>query len=98
MRGPAASDNLLSRVAAYYNEAVTAGSKAPVKYAEDRLRAAGAPVSARGGRVQVEQPRAEWTEKAEPSRHAARPMVPARPIETPKPVAAPDLPPRSQED
>lgn len=53
VRRPAASDDLLSLVAGYYNEAVAAGSKAPVKYAEDRLRAAGAPVSARGGRVQV---------------------------------------------
>ena len=43
-------------------------------------------------------PRAERSEKLETSRHAVRPMVPARPIETPKPVPAPDLPPRSRED
>jgi uncharacterized protein (TIGR00159 family) len=43
-------------------------------------------------------PRAERSEKPEASRHAVRPMVPARPIETPKPVAAPELPPRSRED
>jgi hypothetical protein len=60
MRRPAASDDLLSRVAGYYNEAVIAGSKTPVKYAEDRLRAAGAPVSARGGRVQVRK----WVQRA----------------------------------
>jgi len=43
-------------------------------------------------------PRSERGEKPEPSRHAARPMIPARPIETPKPVPVPDLPPRSRED
>jgi diadenylate cyclase len=44
-------------------------------------------------------PRSERPEKSEPSRHAVRPMAPARPIETPKPVAAPDLPPPgSRED
>jgi diadenylate cyclase len=43
-------------------------------------------------------PRSDRPEKPEPSRHAVRPMSPARPIETPKPAAAPDLPPRSQED
>src|SRR5260370_713068 len=52
-RRPPASDDLLSRVAAYYSEAVAVGSKTPVKYAEERLRAAGYPVSARGGRVHV---------------------------------------------
>jgi hypothetical protein len=55
-----ASDDLLSRVAAYYNEAVAVGSKTPVKYAEERLRVAGDPVSARGGRVQVRK----WVQRA----------------------------------
>lgn len=59
-RRPAASDDLLLRVAAYYNEAVAAGSKTPVKCAEERLRAAGVPVSARGGRVQVRK----WVQRA----------------------------------
>jgi hypothetical protein len=60
VRRPAAGDALLSRVAAYYNEAVRIGSKTPVKYAEDRLRASGAPVSERGGRVQVRK----WVQRA----------------------------------
>ncbi len=59
-RRPPASDDLLSRVAAYYSEAVAVGSKTPVKYAEERLRAAGYPVSARGGRVQVRK----WVQRA----------------------------------
>jgi hypothetical protein len=59
-RRPAASDDLLSRVAAYYSEAVAVGSKTPVKYAEEHLRAAGDPVSARGGRVQVRK----WVQRA----------------------------------
>jgi hypothetical protein len=59
-RRPPASDDLLSRVAAYYSEAVAAGSKTPVKYAEERLRAAGDPVSACGGRVQVRK----WVQRA----------------------------------
>ena len=59
-RRPAASGDLLAQVAAYYNEAVALGSKTPVKYAEDRLRAAGAPVSSRGGRVQVRK----WVQRA----------------------------------
>jgi hypothetical protein len=59
-RRPPASGDLLAQVAAYYNEAVTLGSKTPVKYAEDRLRATGAPVSARGGRVQVRK----WVQRA----------------------------------
>lgn len=63
-RRPPASDELLSRVAAYYNEAVAAGSKTPVKYAEDRLRAVGAPVSPCGGRVQVRK----WVQRARQKR------------------------------
>jgi len=59
-RRPTASGDLLAQVAAYYNEAVALGSKTPVKYAEDRLRAAGAPVSSRGGRVQVRK----WVQRA----------------------------------
>lgn len=59
-RRPPASDDLLSRVAAYYSEAVAVGSKTPVKHAEERLRAAGDPVSARGGRVQVRK----WVQRA----------------------------------
>ena len=59
-RRPPASGDLLAQVAAYYNEANALGSKTPVKYAEDRLRAAGAPVSARGGRVQVRK----WVQRA----------------------------------
>ena len=59
-RRPAASGDLLAQVAAYYNEAVALGSKTPVKYAEDRLRTAGAPVSSRGGRVQVRK----WVQRA----------------------------------
>jgi len=59
-RRPAASDDLLSQVGTYYNEAVAVGSKTPVKYAEERLRAAGAPVSAHGGRVQVRK----WVQRA----------------------------------
>lgn len=59
-RRPPVSDDLLSRVAAYYSEAVAVGSKTPVKYAEERLRAAGDPVSARGGRVQVRK----WVQRA----------------------------------
>jgi len=46
-----------------------------------------------------ESPRSErGSDMGEPSRHAVRPMAPARPIETPKPAASPDLPPRSRED
>jgi hypothetical protein len=59
-RRPAASDDLLSRVAAYYNEAVARGSKTPVRDTEGRLREAGDPVSARGGRVQVRK----WVQRA----------------------------------
>ena len=59
-RRPAAGDDLLSRVAAFYNEAVAVGSRTPVRYAEDRLRAVGAPVSDRGGRVQVRK----WVQRA----------------------------------
>jgi hypothetical protein len=59
-RRPAASGDLLAQVAMYYNEAVALGSKTPVKYAEDRLRTAGAPVSSRGGRVQVRK----WVQRA----------------------------------
>jgi hypothetical protein len=59
-RRPAASGDLLAQVAAYYNEAVALGSKSPVKYAEDRLRGAGASVSSRGGRVQVRK----WVQRA----------------------------------
>ena len=59
-RRPAASDDLLSQVAVYYNKAVMAGNKTPVKYAEDNLRAAGAPVSPQGGRVQVRK----WVQRA----------------------------------
>jgi len=46
----------------------------------------------------AESPRSDRPDKGEPSRHAVRPMAPARPIDTPKPAALPDLPPRSQED
>jgi hypothetical protein len=59
-RRPPASGELLAQVAAYYNEAVALGSRTPVKYAEDRLSAAGAPVSTRGGRVQVRK----WVQRA----------------------------------
>jgi hypothetical protein len=59
-REPPASETLLTQVAAYYNEAATLGSKTPVKDTEVRLRAAGAPVSARGGRVQVRK----WVQRA----------------------------------
>jgi hypothetical protein len=59
-RQPPASETLLTQVAAYYNEAVALGSKTPVKDTEERLRAAGAPVSARGGRVQVRK----WVQRA----------------------------------
>lgn len=59
-RRPPADGGLLAQVALYYNEAVSLGSKTPVKYAEDRLRAAGVSVSARGGRVQVRK----WVQRA----------------------------------
>lgn len=55
-----ADGGLLAQVALYYNEALSLGSKTPVKHAEERLRAAGISVSARGGRVQVRK----WVQRA----------------------------------
>jgi len=59
-RLPPVSDGLLRQVADLYAIAVRSGSKMPAKFVEEQLRAAGAAVSATGGRAQVRK----WIQRA----------------------------------
>jgi hypothetical protein len=59
-RQPPADRALLEQVAALYKEATDVGSKTQAKYVEDRLRAAGVPLSLGDSRSQVRK----WIQRA----------------------------------